>query len=66
MGNTSEIAENTNAIHLTATTCRSGLDALALADLHGGLVVDGGGSHALLDLSCHCQEGLFDVRGVLR
>jgi len=50
---------------LAAATCRSGLDALTLANLHGGLVVDGGRSHTLLDLSCHCQESLLDVGRVL-
>lgn len=65
MENTSKIAEDTNTIHLAAAACRSGLDTLALADLHGGLVVDSGSPHALLDLSCHRQESLFDVRGVL-
>lgn len=38
---------------------------MALADLYGWLVVDSGGSHALLDLTCHGQEGLLDVGGVL-
>ena len=51
--------------HLAAASPGAGLDALALANLHGGLVVDGGCSHALLDLSCHCQECLLDVRRVL-
>lgn len=50
---------------LAAATCGSGLDTLALANLHGGLVVDGGRSHALLDLSGHCQESLLDIRCVL-
>lgn len=52
-------------IYLAATTCRSGLNTLALANLHGRLVVDCGSPHALLDLSCHCQESLFNVRGIL-
>lgn len=51
-------------MNLAASACRARLDALALADLHSGLVVDGGGPHALLDLSCHRQESLFDIRGV--
>lgn len=50
---------------LTAATCGSRLDTLSLANLHGGLVVDGGCSHTLLDLSCHCQESLFNIRCVL-
>lgn len=50
---------------LTAATSRPRLNTLALANLHSGLVVDGGCSHALLDLSCHCQECLLDVRCVL-
>lgn len=52
------------SVYLAATACRARLNALTLADLHGGLVVDGGSPHALLDLSCHRQESLFDVRGV--
>ena len=43
----------------------AGLDALALADAHGRLVVDGGAAHALLDLASHCQKGLLDVGCVL-
>lgn len=50
---------------LAAATCGSGLDSLALAHLHGRLVVDGGRTHALLDLSCHRQECLLDVGRVL-
>ena len=39
---------------------------MALADLHARLGVVGcGGSHALLDLAGHGQEGLFNVAGVL-
>lgn len=52
------------SVNLAASACRTRLDALALADLHSGLVVDGGGPHALLDLSCHRQESLFDIRGI--
>jgi hypothetical protein len=51
--------------HLTAATGAAGLHALALADLHGGLVVDGGVAHALLDLAGHGEESLLDVAGVL-
>jgi len=51
-------------VNLAASACRSRLNALALADLHSGLVVDGGGPHALLNLSCHRQESLFDIGGV--
>jgi len=50
---------------LTAATGAAGLHALALADLHGGLVVDGGVTHALLDLAGHGEESLLDVAGVL-
>ena len=54
------------ALHrLTAATGAAGLHALALADLHGGLVVDGGVAHALLDLAGHGEESLLDVAGVL-
>lgn len=52
-------------IYLAATACRSGLNTLALADLHGRLVVDCSSPHALLDLSCHRQESLLNVGGVL-
>ncbi len=50
---------------LAAAAGRSGLNTLALSDLNCGLVVDGGGSHAFLDLAGHGQKGLFDVGGVL-
>lgn len=53
------------AVHLAATACGSRLNALALADLHGGLIVDGGSSHTLLDLSGHGQESLLDIRRIL-
>jgi hypothetical protein len=42
---------------LAAAAGAAGLHALALADLHGGLVVDGGVAHG--------QEGLLDIAGVL-
>lgn len=51
-------------MNLAASACRARLDALALADLHSWLVVDGGSPHALLNLSCHRQESLFDIRGI--
>jgi hypothetical protein len=54
-----------NRFDLTAAAGAAGLHALALADLHGGLVVDGGVAHALLDLAGHGEEGLLDVAGVL-
>lgn len=50
---------------LAAAACGTGLNTLALANLHGGLIVDGGRSHALLNLSGHCQECLLDIRCVL-
>ena len=50
---------------LTAATSAAALHALALADLHSGLVVDGGVAHALLDLAGHGEESLLDVAGVL-
>jgi hypothetical protein len=50
---------------LAAATSTTGLYALSLADLHGGLVVDGGVAHALLDLACHGKESLLDVAGIL-
>ena len=51
---------------LAAASARSALHALALADGHRRLVVDGRGAHALLDLAGHGQEGLLDVGGALR
>lgn len=50
---------------LTAAACAAGLHALALADLHCGLVVDGRIAHALLDLASHSEESLLDVASVL-
>ena len=52
-------------MYLTAATGAAGLHALALADLHGGLVVDGGVAHALLDLAGHGKESLLNVGGAL-
>jgi hypothetical protein len=62
-----EVPPCTHWVHgrLAAAACGSRLDALALANLHGGLVVDSGCSHALLNLSCHRQESLLDVGCVL-
>jgi hypothetical protein len=57
--------EEKNRFDLTAAAGAAGLYALALADLHGGLVVDGGVTHALLDLAGHGEESLLDVAGVL-
>jgi hypothetical protein len=50
---------------LTAAAGAAGLHTLALADLHGRLVVHGGVAHALLDLAGHGEESLLDVAGVL-
>lgn len=50
---------------LTAPASRACLHALALADLHCGLVVDSGRAHPLLDLAGHGQEGLLNIRRVL-
>ena len=50
---------------LTAATGAAALDCATLTDLDGRLVVDGGVSHALLDLAGHGQEGLLDVGCVL-
>ena len=49
---------------LAAATGRSRLHSLTLPDINSGLVVDGGGSHAFLDLAGHGQKGLFDIGGV--
>jgi hypothetical protein len=51
--------------HLTASTSRSGLHALALPDLHSWLVVDCCVAHSLLDLARHGKEGLLNVACVL-
>jgi hypothetical protein len=51
---------------LAASTSRSRLDAGALADRHGRLVVDCGRSHSFLDLPGHGQECLLDIRCTLR
>lgn len=52
-------------VRLAASACRPGLNTLTLSDLHSRLVVDGSSAHAFLDLSCHRQEGLLHVRGIL-
>lgn len=51
--------------HLAASTGAALVDALALANVDGGLVVDSCVAHALLDLASHGQECLLDVGGVL-
>jgi hypothetical protein len=51
---------------LAASTARSTLDALSLPNGNRRLVVDSGSPHALLNLACHGQERLLDVRGALR
>jgi hypothetical protein len=50
---------------LAASTSRARLHALTLSNLDSGFVVNSSCAHALLDLSSHGQEGLFDVGGVL-
>lgn len=52
--------------NLAATTSRTGLDALALTDMHRWLVIDRCSAHPLLDLPGHGQECLLDVRSALR
>lgn len=54
-----------NDHNLAAAACAAGLHALALADLYGGLAVDGRVAHTLLDLARHGQERLLDVACVL-
>ena len=51
--------------HLAASAGAALVDALALADVDCGLVVDGCVAHALLDLASHGQECLLDIGGVL-
>jgi hypothetical protein len=53
------------SIRLAAAASRSRLHALSATDLHRGLVVRGRRAHPLLDLTCHGQEGLLHVAGVL-
>src|SRR5690242_15823471 len=50
---------------LAAAATGAALDALALPDGDCGLGVGGCGTHALLDLAGHGQEGLLDVGGAL-
>lgn len=57
------VAQGTRSLAATAPGSR--LNSLALTNLHGRLVVDGGGTHAFLDLPSHCQESLLDIRSVL-
>lgn len=64
-GDSSVQGSGINMVYLAAAACRSRLNTLALTDLHSWLVVDGGSPHALFDLPCHRQEGLFNVRGIL-
>jgi len=52
-------------IPLAAATARAALHALSLSDGDGGLGVCGRGTHALLDLAGHGQEGLLDIGGAL-
>ena len=54
------------SVSLTTPAGRTRLHSLTLSDLDGGFIVDGCGPHPLFDLSSHGQEGLFDIRGVLR
>jgi hypothetical protein len=50
---------------LTASTRRTGLNALTLSNLHRRLaVIDGRRTHPFLDLPRHGQESLFDIRCV--
>jgi hypothetical protein len=55
------VVEQAGGPSLAASTSGARLHTLALPNLNGRLVVDGGCSHAFLDLARHCQEGLFDV-----
>jgi len=50
---------------LAAATAGSALHSLALSNGHCGLVVDCRCAHALLDLTGHGQESLFDICGAL-
>ena len=52
--------------YLTTSRAAVGLHILSLPNVDLLLVLAGCRTHALLDLSRHSQEGLFDVAGVLR
>lgn len=60
----SELIDSTH-LSLTTSTTAARLYVLSLADLYRGLAVHGSVAHTLLDLACHCQEGLLDVARVL-
>lgn len=51
---------------LAATAAGPALHTLALSNRHCGLVVNGCGAHALLDLAGHGQESLLNVGSALR
>jgi hypothetical protein len=50
---------------LTAVSATACLYTLSLSNLYRWLVVCGGGTHSLLDLTSHGEESLFDVAGIL-
>jgi len=52
-------------LSLTTSTTAARLYVLSLSDLDRGFAVHGSIAHTLLDLACHCQEGLFDIARVL-
>ena len=60
----SGLIDSTHSSLATPTTAAR-LYVLSLSDLDRGLAVDGSVAHTLLDLACHCQEGLLDVARVL-
>lgn len=56
---------STRGNSLTAATSRSLVYPLSLSNLYCRLVVRSCGTHSLLDLTGHGQEGLFDIAGIL-
>lgn len=54
-----------HAVTLTAVRTTVLLNTLSSANLNSGLVVCGGCTHSLLDLTCHGQESLLDIAGIL-
>jgi hypothetical protein len=51
---------------LAAAAAGAALHTLSLSDGHSGLVVDGCGTHALLNLAGHGQERLLNIGCTLR
>lgn len=62
----SGVESHKEALHrLAASSTTARLHTLTLSNVDSWLVVDGRVAHPLLDLSCHRQECLLDIAGVL-